>query len=180
MILHKKDSSRWIWYNNTTLLITGTAILLLLHYKSIFHNQTSLVKHWRTSCPCHTKLPAISVGKRLWNHWCMFFWDVWHQCLGAASVPSPITLTTYQTGHNHSGKLIFPPLDCDYYSLSQHKQELSLRCLSFLKVAWNVWDVVMVKSGARLSSEVRTDFSLIKHYVTQFSACNYCAKPASN
>lgn len=113
----------------------------------------------RISCQCHTKLPQTSVGKRLYNHiQCMFFWKVWHHCLGALSVPSLIKLITYQGRHSHSGKLEnwYSPLDSDY-SLSQQKTKTQYLVLEFPKVARDVWDPVMVTSGAWLSSvEVRT------------------------
>ncbi len=155
-----------IWYNNTASLITGSLSLLDCMIKVSFTTR-------RISCQCHTKLPATSVRRRLCKHVCsMFFWNVWHHRLGAPSVPSLVTLTTYQTSHSHSGKLIFPPLDSDYYSLSQHKQELNLRCFRSLKC---FSDLVMVKSGGRLSSvEVRTYFS---HTIF---CCNYSVRPALN
>lgn len=109
MILHIKDSIRWRYDIIMQRYWSEETIILFLHYKSILYNQTSVLKYSRISCQCHTNLPATSVGMRLCNHlWCMFFWKVWHHCLGAPSVPSFITLTTYQTSHSHSGKLIFP------------------------------------------------------------------------
>lgn len=126
----------------------------------------------------NTKLPETSVAERLCNHfWWMFFFLKCMTSLSRSSFTSFPHHTHYLSNQPQSQwKTDIPSLDSDNYSFSQHKQELNLWYLSFQEVAWNLLDLVMVKSGAQLSSvEGRTYFSLIKQFVShKFFACNCC------
>lgn len=132
-------------------------IILFLHYKSILYNQTSVLKYSRISCQCHTNLSGNEIVQSPLVH-------VFLKCmtsLSRSSFSSFLHHTHYLSNQPQSQWKTDIPC---WTVIITHSHNTNTNSIWGVWVwAWNVSDLVMVKSGARLSSvEVRTYFSLIK------------------